>query len=796
MKNVLCVIVFILFTTTLFAQNNCLELDGSEDYVALGSEGSFDFETTLTIELWMYANTFATWTGIITKGDNAWRLQGKSNGYLNFCTGFNEEVETDYDVRGGWIHVACVAVGSSLKIYLNGKLNATAGYDGGIDLNNYSVLIGENAQATGRYFDGLIDEVRIWSDDRSVTEIRQNMYRELNGDEDGLVAYYKCNEESGTSLDDATSSEIDGTLTNMAGNEWMNSGAFAGPRRCLDFDGNDDYVDCGTSLSVSGNITVSAWIYSDGVTPSNTTYYNDYIVTKGNDDDLDNSFGIAIAGESVYHAHMMVNTTQGTYWAQSPAGSIETGRWYYITGVISGTDLYIYIDGIQMGHTTISGSLASSSLKLNIGKQERTNYEYFFHGSIDEVRIWNDARTDQEIREYMCRTLDGDEDNLVAYYRFDQQPTSGQTTLYDITSNENSGTLTNMDATTDWVTCTAFDTWIGWYDTAWSEAKNWSRGIPTSTENVGIFKWTLGHAPTVGSSSSAKTLVIGLLETLTLNSGLTIDGNLFELGNLLHNNQTVTCAGSSAQYLFGSLDFYDLTIDNSSSDKKVSAWWTTSLSVSNNLTISDGAFYSKSDYNNVSIASDGTLELSGNITVSGNWDNDGTFTHNDHKVTFDGDASQTIQGDNPTTFYDLTVNNTSGVVLGNSNTVNHTLDLNSDSKITLGTNTLTIGSSGSISNYDSDAYIVTNGSGVLKRNSVGSGPNSFPVGNSSYNPVWINNSGTADNFSVKVADGTPSNISDATRVVNRTWTITEDAAEGSNVALMWQKGTDTAILKI
>ena len=230
----------------------------------------------------------------------------------------------------------------------------------------------------------------------------------------------------------------------------------------------------------------------------------------------------------------------------------------------------------------------------------------------------------------------------------------------------------------------------------------------------------------MGSSSSAKTLVIGLLETLTLNSGLTIDGNLFELGELTHNDQTVTCAGSGAQYLFGSLDFYDLTTNNSS-DKKVSAWWTTSLQVDNNLTVTDGAFYSKSDYNNVSIASEGTLELSGDITVSGDWDNDGAFTHNDHKVTFDGDVSQTIQGDNPTTFYDVTVNNTGGVVLGNSNTINHTLDLNSDSKITLGSNTLTIGSSGSISNYDSDAYIVTNGSGVLKRNGVGASNVTFPI---------------------------------------------------------------------
>ena len=809
MKKLLCIIFFILFTTTLFAQNNCLDFDGTDDYVDCGNNTSLNpGEGSFTIESWIRPDGLSGTKRFI------WKNNGSTppfDGYYFMTTddrlmaGFGDgsnsiEVEISGLTTGSWYHVVMIRDVSADKVslYLNGvKVNEKTDNTSNIGYSGDFAIGGRPGEP--EWFDGQMDEVRIWNDARTEAEIRTNMYKELAGTESNLAAYYKLNETSGTNADDSKSGGInDGTWNGSDGGsytsaEWQTSSSFFGPKNCLDFDGSNDYVDCVNDASLTGmaELTLEAWVRPDvadvhrviisnfGGSGSGGGYQ---LVTLDNE-----TFAITIRDQN-----LVDRGADGT-------SILSDGNWYHVAGTMdwdgSKTTLKLYVNGIlettetytgaeyQISYTNVSNLFIgtnSDGVPPGWGSDTRE-----FDGLIDEVRIWNDVRTAEEIQQNMCRTLDGDEANLAAYYRFDQQATSGQTTLYDITSNENSGTLTDMDATTDWVTCTAFDTWIGWFDTSWGESKNWSRGIPTATENVGLFKWTLGHAPTVSSPSTAKTMIVGLLETLTLNSSLTVDGNLIELGNLNLNSQTVTLAGTSSQYLVGSLDFYDLTINNSSSDKKVSAWWTTSLKVDNNLTVTDGIFYSKSDYTNVSIASEGTLELSGDITVSGNWDNDGAFTHNDHKVTFDGSLSQTIQGDNLTTFYDMKVDNTSGVVLSNSNTVNNTLDLNSDSKITLGSNTLTIGSSGSIANVDPDSYIVTNGSGVLKRNSV-AGYKTFPIGNSSYNPAFINNSETVDNFSVKVADGTPSNISDATRVVNRTWTITEDVAGGSNVAIMLQ----------
>ena len=82
-------------------------------------------------------------------------------------------------------------------------------------------------------------------------------------------------------------------------------------------------------------------------------------------------------------------------------------------------------------------------------------------------------------------------------------------------------------------------------------------------------------------------------------------------------------------------------------------------------------------------------------------------------------------------------------------------------------------------------YIVTNGTGFLKLNSIGAGNNVFPVGPAvtSYNPVTINNAGSADNFSVNVKTTFDNPVPDPNKVVNRQWIINEDVAGESNVTL-------------
>ena len=82
---------------------------------------------------------------------------------------------------------------------------------------NMVVLLPENLEVT---IEGEIDEVRFWDDKRTASEIADNMFIELNGDEAGLVAYYKMSNGTGTTLTDNSSNSYNGTLNNMDNDDW------------------------------------------------------------------------------------------------------------------------------------------------------------------------------------------------------------------------------------------------------------------------------------------------------------------------------------------------------------------------------------------------------------------------------------------------------------------------------------------------------------------------------------------------------------------------------------------------
>src|SRR5262249_19052432 len=71
------------------------------------------------------------------------------------------------------------------------------------------------------WWDGELDEVRIWNTARSAAEIQSNMCRSLTGTEPGLMGYWRFDEGSGTTVMDASGHGFDGTLVNGA--EWVDS---------------------------------------------------------------------------------------------------------------------------------------------------------------------------------------------------------------------------------------------------------------------------------------------------------------------------------------------------------------------------------------------------------------------------------------------------------------------------------------------------------------------------------------------------------------------------------------------
>ncbi len=188
----------------------------------------------------------------------------------------------------------------------------------------------------------------------------------------------------------------------------------------------------------------------------------------------------------------------------------------------------------------------------------------------------------------------------------------------------------------------------------------------------------------------------------------------------------------------------------------------------------------------------GSGAIGGDIELKGNWNNNGVasvnFFPNLRAVTFNGTSNQNIGGTNTTVnpFDFLTINNAAGVTLTSVNVeVDNQLTM-TNGHVTLGNFNLKLnGLNTPLTGGSSSNYIVTNGNGTLSRN-FNNTATLYPVGPdaSTYSPVTMQQSGTADDISVRVniAPAFVPGVNDANQMVNLQWTLNEAVAGGNNLS--------------
>lgn len=154
-------------------------------------------------------------------------------------------------------------------------------------------------------------------------------------------------------------------------------------------------------------------------------------------------------------------------------------------------------------------------------------------------------------------------------------------------------------------------------------------------------------------------------------------------------------------------------------------------------------------------------------------------------INYTGSSLYTTSSELLASVPNVTVNNSGGVILNSGTSITGTLTMTSGN-LTLGANNIT---AASVSGGSSSSYIATTGTGTLTINNVGASDILFPVGNGSYTPVTINNTGTADNFSVNISNSIAHSTLNDNHAVQKQWNISEASAGGSNVKLILQWAT-------
>lgn len=204
------------------------------EYINCGNNNLFNTGNELTIEAWFRSYDAGWNTKILGKMSNT-----LNNGYvmgqyllMNYAEVFTPD---HYEIQAGsipldsaWIHFATTyKAGEKMKCYVNGILvGETAVSANPIASNNEPFIIGVapwDIHAL-QYF-GHIDEVRIWNVARTIDQINNTIYKRLNGNETGLVAYYDFDVTSGNTLPDKSINGNNGTV--MATEYWWWATSYA-----------------------------------------------------------------------------------------------------------------------------------------------------------------------------------------------------------------------------------------------------------------------------------------------------------------------------------------------------------------------------------------------------------------------------------------------------------------------------------------------------------------------------------------------------------------------------------------
>jgi len=367
-----------------------LSFDGSNDFVNVADSTTVRnfYRSSFTVELWARKTALPVDTAETFLGtDSVWRV----NLYNTTCrlrglvSGVNTDLATitwTQDLL--WHHWVFEWNGSGYSMYRDGALVlANNGETRIFDASTQTVSIG--AYAGSQSVNGLIDEVRVYNRALSAEEIR---YHYNHG---GPVGYWKFDEGEGQTVFDSTENNNDGTLGSTTAADaadpiWI-QGKYGS---ALSFDGVNDYVNLGTPSTISfttEDFTVEYWFYTNTLVGYQTPVGRAVESANGWDIEIRDNGNIWF---KTYTAGAYQSTEAG-------AGTIAAKTWYHLSFVRQGSKATIYKNGISIKTgTSHPTSLLPSTNKLLIGAGYAGN-QYLMNGLIDDVRIYNYARSASQI---------------------------------------------------------------------------------------------------------------------------------------------------------------------------------------------------------------------------------------------------------------------------------------------------------------------------------------------------------------------------------------------------------------
>lgn len=286
---------------------------------------------------------------------------------------------------------------------------------------------------------GDLDYMRLYSFDQRQVVIRHGGYSPVYG----WVAYSDFAVVFNGTVEGAAMVGIDEVALKLANKDTRLEYPIQDRKLCggtywLYFDGVNDYVDCGSEATydfTSGAFTVEFWIYVEAYPGSEAT-----IVSRGNSTVDGWNIRLGTAGG------VKLQTYQSGASQTTTSNPLTLNKRQHVAVVRNGSSCYIYIDGVlSVSSSGTHTNPTTAARNLFFGKNNGGTV--FFAGFLDELRIWNVARTRGQVCAYMNRQLQAAEltSSLLGYWKFDDGTgatlTDSSTASYHSDSTVANGTI-------------------------------------------------------------------------------------------------------------------------------------------------------------------------------------------------------------------------------------------------------------------------------------------------------------------------------------------------------------------
>ena len=381
-------------------------------------------------------------------------------------------------------------------------------------------------------------------------------------------------QSSGFSFSDATSPTS--TFTGDIGETYTLTWSIDNPSTCpdssdsmtvtfigcnaLDFDGIDDNISFRDSFDFIGNFTIEIWVKSETNNGNIQT-----IISKRESNNQINGYDLRLVNN-----YISFNWNNGQSLV-SPY-PINANKWHHTAITFDNGTYTLYIDGINVATTT--GTLpTNNTLECIVGAMDQTLVAPFkplnyFDGGMDELRIWNVALSETEIRKMMNQEIENNSNivkgnftlsnigslswnNLLGYYRMNQISDISGGNLVSISGSPITGVLRYM---TTFQSETAPIPYKTNANGDWSNSSTWLNGsvqnIPNSigVDGSTFVDWNIVETSHNVSSGNSNITLLALdvaSNTLSIENTNLMDGQSLRVSDYLSLDGVLDLVGES-----------------------------------------------------------------------------------------------------------------------------------------------------------------------------------------------------------------------------------------------------------